>query len=350
MLNLYDNLLIKIAMKKLQLWMFAAAGCLLLTSCSDDDDNNGTNDLSTDLVGTYELTTLNAPSAQDYDNDGDTNTNLVLEGACYNESWISFHEDGTYNESFTSSTTSEGGVSLECDTKISSGTYVQSGDAVTTTRTSGEGSLTMTFTFNASNRTLTRTENNGNYVGFNSVTSLFANLTGNLQMTFTKYTDNDNSNGSGQNDDDNVSSSGFSKLIGNFNLSAFIVGIAQDLDNNGQTSTNLMTESSCYGESQITFNSNGTYEEKVATNVLSGGGLTLTCNTETSTGTWSRIGDRVITRKLSGNTTITTEYMLDASTNLLTRTDADGQYPTFNAITSLFTTLNGVVNLNYTKD
>ncbi len=332
-------------MKRLPLLMFAVAGCFAVTSCSDDDSAG--NNTSADLVGSYELTSYTAPNEQDFDGDGDSNTNLVMEGSCYNDSWISFHSDGTYDEGFTSTTMGDGGLSVECETQISSGTYTQEGNSVTTTRTSGSGSLNATYTFNSSSRTLSRTQNGSSYTGFNSVTHLWTELTGNVNLVFTKYSDNEDDNGDSQDDDNNTSTSGRAEIVGGFDLTSLLTASAQDLDDDGDSSSNLTTETTCYGNSNITFNSDGTYEEESSTTVLGNAGTSLTCNTETTTGTWIRNGDAVFTRS-SGN--VTTEYSLDASSNTISRTDANGQYPTFNSVTSLFAMLTGNLEYEYSKN
>ncbi|MDI1257374.1 MAG: hypothetical protein PSV16_14870 [Flavobacterium sp.] len=337
-------------MKRLSLIMFAAAGCFAVTSCSSDDDSGNNNNLTADLTGTYDLTAVNAPTAQDYDGDGDSNNNLVLEGACYNESWISFHNNGTYDEERTTATTGQGGLSIDCDTQASSGTYTQTGNTITTTRTSGSGNATATFTFNSSAHTLTRNESNGTYSGFNTATSVWANLTGNLQITYEKYTNNDDDNGNSDSDDDNVSSEGRAEVIGNFGLSTLLTATAQDLDDDSDSSTNLLNESNCYASSHIVFNSDGTYtEESSSSNLLSSLGLELTCNSETSNGTFIRNGNKVITRMTSGSGTITTNYTLDMETNTISRTDAQGEYPSFNNVTNIYTMTSGSLNYTFTK-
>jgi hypothetical protein len=338
-------------MKKLSLFMLAAAGCLALTSCSGNDDDNNNGNVNASLEGTFELTSLIAPNTQDYDNDGDSNTNLVLEGDCYNDSWISFHTDGTYDEGFSSSVLADGGLSLSCDTKIASGTYMQTGNSIATTKTSGEGTASATYTFDSSSHTLIRTENAGSYAGWNTATSLFANFTGNLQFTYTKYTNNDNDNGDSDDDDDNIDADAMAALTGNFDLSSYIVGTAQDLNHDGSGSTNLMTESNCYSASNITLHSDGTYDETSSGTIITGSGLDIDCDAEIeTTGTWTRNGDMVTTRHASGNTNVSTQYMFNASSHTLSRSDATAEYPTFNTATSLFANLTGNVDYTYTKD
>lgn len=329
--------------------MFAMAGCLAFTSCDSDDDNTNEN-LTSDLTGTYELSRMTAPAAQDYDNDGDSHTDLTLEGSCYNSSWISFREDGTYEQHMSSTTMADGGTSLDCDMMVSTGTYTQSGNTVTTTRTSGEGSLTMTFDFDAENHTLTATQNDGSYTGWNNASSLFANLTGNLQMTFTKYTENEEDNGNGQDDDENTSSTAMAEIIGNFDLSSFIVATAQNLDNDGDSSTNLVTESNCYGASNITFNSDGTYEREWSESIVGDLGTSLSCDTQTETGTWTRQGNRIVMYHLSGDSHVMSDLTLDTENNTLAQSHDSWEYPSFNSATSLFATLTGAVNLVYTRE
>lgn len=335
-------------MKNFKLSMMALIACLGLASCSSDDEGTNTGEVSSDLVGTFELTAMNVPFEQDYDNDGDSNTNLVLEGTCYNDSWISFHSDGTYDEGYSSSILGAGGLNLDCDVETSSGTYTRNGNTVTTTRTSGGASVNTEFMYNATTKTLTRTDSNGSYVGWNSLTSLWANLTGTLQLTFTKYTDNDDDNGATDNDDDNINVN--ADLLGEFNLTSYIVSMAQDLDNDGDSSLDLMSETNCYINSDITFNSDGTYEEHSYTSVLGALGLSLDCDSETTTGTWTRNGETVTTTRTSGGVNVSTQYMFDAETKKLSRTEENGQYPSFNIVGSLFAMLTGDIDLTYSKE
>ena len=330
--------------------MFAVAGCLAITSCSDDDSN--TNPIvNQNLSGSYQLTSANAPSEQDYDNDGDHSSNLVLEGSCYNDSWISFHSDGTYDQGWHSSTTGAGGLSLDCHSEISSGTYTRNGNTVQT-HVNGDAAVTATYTFNAATHTLSSTENNGSYSAWNATTSLWATLTGNIALTYTKYSDNDDDNGAtadtdGPNDDENNANF---FLLGNFDLTSYVVATAQNLDNDGDSSTNLTTESSCYADSHITFYSNGTYDQRITKSILANLGASLTCNTEITSGTWSRSGDTVTTHRTSGGSgSVDVNYTLNSTTHLLTRSDSNSDYPSFNTVTSLWAMITGNVSYTYTR-
>lgn len=327
-------------MKKLQSILWATAGCLALVSCSDDD-NGGSNNVSAELTGTYELTSAVAPQAQDYDNDGDSSTNLVLEGNCFNDSWISFHADGTYEEGFSYSKAVAGGSKIECETKVSTGTWARSGNEVTTT---SSANVTTTYTFNSNARSLTRTESNGDYVGWNTAARIWANLTGSVKLTFEKYTDNSDDNGAGQDDDDNVNAE--AGIFGDFDLKGFIVGTAQDLDLDGESSTNLATETTCYSNSTLKLKTDGTYERKLYYSVLNMANLTLDCETTTTTGTYTRIGDHVFTRDANGTINATFDI---GSGNKLSGTWDNAQFPTYNSATELWAMLTGNVMLQFEK-
>ena len=82
--------------------MIVFAVSLTFISCSDDSKDAS---VSTSLTGAYRLTVALLPELQDYDKDSDSSTNAVLEGGCYNDSWISFHNDGTYDQSISKSST-----------------------------------------------------------------------------------------------------------------------------------------------------------------------------------------------------------------------------------------------------
>ena len=336
---------------KRQFLLLAAAGCLALTSCSSDDDTPNGNNVSSDIVGTYELTSAVSPTTQDYDGDGDSSSNLALEGNCYSDSWISFHSDGTYDESYTSSTTGTGGIRLECDTKTSAGTYTKTGNTIVTTRTSGTGEATATYNFNASAHTLTRTQANAAYAGWNTVTSLWGNLTGNLQLTFEKYTDNDNDEGQNADDTDNNNNNTVNAdLIGQFDLSSFIVATAQDLDKDGDSSTNLISELECYSSSKIEFHNDGTFERTTAVASIGNLGLSLNCTTSTSYGRWTRNGNTVTTTQTTAGINVNTQYTFNTSAKTLSNTDNNGQYPGYNTATSIFATLTGNVAYTFTKE
>lgn len=324
--------------------MLAVAGCLAITSCSsdDDEDNNG----NANLVGTYELTSAVTGEAQDFDGDGDTSTNLVTEGNCYNDSWISFHADGTYDESYSYSMVSNGGASLECQTDVSSGTYTKSGSTITTTRTSGTGSETATYNFNAENHKLLRVVGNASTSVFNTTMALWATGHGNLELTFERYTEDDDDAGATDTDTDNTNAAGAAEVTGRFELTSLITGTAQDLDDDGDSSTDLTNEVTCYGDSNILFHTNGTYEETRTWTTVGNLGQTLDCNTVSHTGTYTRSGGNVYTRSSGG---VNTAYTYNTTTHFVKRTDTAGSIPTYNSTTNMYAMTTGNIDYEYSK-
>lgn len=336
-------------MKKIRITVMAMAACFSFYSCSDDDNDNGNENLQEDLTGTYELSKMDVPTAQDFDNDGDTSTNLVSEGTCYNSSWISFKSDGTYQQYVSWSTAAEGGATLDCESEMVSGTYTQTGNAVTTVQTSGGTDWSATYVFDAEAHTLSTTQLEGTYAGWNSVASLFTELTGNLELEFKKYTENENDNGTGQDDDSNVNGSAMASVTGDFDLNSFMVGAAQDLNGDGETSGNLVQETDCYGQSNLTLNTDGTFEQTWNYVTITNLGTELSCESETRTGWWTRQGDSIILNHLSGTSNVASIFSFNANGETLTQVNNDWEYPGFNSVTSLFTMLSGTVDLTYAK-
>ncbi len=327
--------------------MIVLAGCFTVNSCADDSDDNP---LDESLIGSYRLTSAILPNAQDFDNDGDTSTNAVLEGSCYNDSWISFHENGTYDENLLMSTAAVGGISLNCESESASGTYTISGDTVTTIDSDSGDSIT--YTFDADSRTVVIADENASYPSWNATTSRWSTVIGNVTYTFAKYTDDDQDNGAtadnnGENDDENNANFW---LLGDFSLTSYTTATAQNLDNDTDSNTNLVSESSCYGQSYITFRQNGTYEEERNLPAISANALSLSCNTENTAGTWTRSGNTITTTRIGvGSGSASTTYNLEANTHVLTRTDSNGSFPSFNTGTSLLSMLTGSVNYTYTR-
>ncbi|AWI25215.1 hypothetical protein [Flavobacterium pallidum] len=331
-------------MKNFKLYLLAAAGCLAMTSCSSDDDEDNTGNAS--LVGTYELTAAVTADAQDFDGDGDTSTNLVTEGTCYNDSWISFHANGTYDESYSYSMVSNNGVSLECHTDVSAGTYTLTGSTITTTRTSGTGDATATYSFNSQNHKLLRVVNNAATSMFNTTMALWATGHGNLELTFERYTENDTDAGATDDDTNNTNATAAAEVTGRFELTSLITGSSQDLDDDGDSSTDLTNENTCYGDSNILFHTNGTYEETRTWTTVGNLGGSLDCNTVAHTGTYTRSGANVYTRSADG---VNTMYTYNATTHYLKRSDADGSIPTFNSTTNLYAMTTGNLEYEYSK-
>ncbi len=111
-------------MKKIK----ALSGILALslfafTSCSDDDNNdNGAND--NQIAGTYRLVEVNTSSQTDFNEDGTSNTNQMLESDCYDDTRFTLNADGTltYHNNYILVNTQNGDDS--CSSFQADGTWV----------------------------------------------------------------------------------------------------------------------------------------------------------------------------------------------------------------------------------
>ncbi|NUY80266.1 lipocalin family protein [Flavobacterium sp. MAH-1] len=87
-------------------------------------------------------------------------------------------------------------------------------------------------------------------------------------------------------------------IVATFKLTGYIVPEAVDIDQNGQSSSNLIHESDCYHPSFLTFNSDGTY--RLRHNQLVVAGSETDCHSRTTTGNWTRNGNVIIATPHSG--------------------------------------------------
>ncbi|MBA9074217.1 hypothetical protein GGR22_002384 [Flavobacterium gossypii] len=109
----------------------AALGCLVFFSCEHCDDDSNTAGISADLVGLYEMSSWNSPSAADLDNDGDSSANMMAESPCYDNSIIVLLQNGTFTQTHNSIHIRDGAISC-ADSQNMTGIWKRSGDTVTT--------------------------------------------------------------------------------------------------------------------------------------------------------------------------------------------------------------------------
>lgn len=116
---------------KVLLGMFALAA-LGFTSCSSDDDGN-----SGTLAGTYDLKEVNVATGVDFDEDGDSNTDLTEESNCYDSGRITLNSDGTLSFKNSYVLVDETLGTAECTSATFPGTYTftQSGSTITVNAT-----------------------------------------------------------------------------------------------------------------------------------------------------------------------------------------------------------------------
>lgn len=169
-------------MKNLKLLMLSIMGCVAMVSCDNDDDNN--NNQNDDIVGTYRMTSWNAPMAGDFNDDGVSSTNFMTESNCFNNSTMTVNANGTYTMSYN--TMGMNGTSWGCGTtQNSSGTWTRNGNTFTTTSSSSGTSTSSDFTFNGTNQTMTHYMSNAQYPSFNATTGNAEFGTGNVNYVFT---------------------------------------------------------------------------------------------------------------------------------------------------------------------
>jgi len=174
--------------------MLAAAGCLTLAmgtfiSCNNDDDNDNGNNTNADLVGTYRMTSWNAPSAVDYDQNGTSSSNMMSESNCFNDSQMTINQDGTYMMTYNDINIANNAAT--CRTTTTNGTWTRQGNSFTTTSGTGASAVNTNYTFAGANvtsgtsATMTRYWNNGQYATFNTATGFPEYATGNVNMVYT---------------------------------------------------------------------------------------------------------------------------------------------------------------------
>lgn len=143
-------------MKKILSILFTV---VLLASCSSDDDN----DTPPSIVGSWTLVELIAQNPIDFNNDGTADPNIMKEIPCYKGN-ASFTADSKFLLTLSTVKAEEvnGVMVYSCDGNIvSSGTYLLSGNQLTTT-TDGPEPETTTTTIDLSHEYLKTSMDAGN--------------------------------------------------------------------------------------------------------------------------------------------------------------------------------------------
>lgn len=131
-------------------------------SCGSDDNGDST---EASIVGSFNLVEINSSLNDDYNNDGEIDTNLLVEVPCI-ESMVTFEADGSYSATSTTLLIEDDGsgtTTATCEGPYSaSGTYSIDGDAITineqtTTDPDGAAFTIDSGTFVLTNATLTVT-------------------------------------------------------------------------------------------------------------------------------------------------------------------------------------------------
>ncbi|HEX8269377.1 MAG TPA: hypothetical protein VF581_05755 [Flavobacterium sp.] len=136
-------------------------------------------------------------------------------------------------------------------------------------------------------------------------------------FAFASCSDDDNGNPQGGGED---------TLAGVYRLTTWTSPIGQDLDGDGDSSANLMTEHSCYTGGTITLNEDGTFTSTSNTVFTTDG--ELDCTSETINGIWTEAGSSITMTNGVGSETAETEFNLSTDNTVLTTT-GPGEYPIF---------------------
>ncbi len=168
---------------------------LTFTACSDDDDSTVDNGLNADnLLGTYDLVAVNTQTPTDFDMNGTSNTNQMLETPCYNTSRITFsgiYDDFTFNN-HRLSVQEQTGAYL-CDDFTVVGTWERISGGYTNgtfrlTYVNGSGT-TLTMDFIKEGNTLRYIDQYGPYPDRTS-SGTATTTVGTMEYVFTKVQDN----------------------------------------------------------------------------------------------------------------------------------------------------------------
>jgi len=159
-----------------------------------------------------------------------------------------------------------------------------------------------------------------------------------LAITFGACSSDDN------NDDNNNSGS----IEGTYELREFNTSVPTDFDEDGQTSTNQVEESSCYDDVQISLRSDNTFTYTIGYISVNPDGSD-TCTEYEVDGTWSTTNNTLTaTYENTEGNDVTVNFARSNNGNTLTETRAVTTFPNRNAEGSAIQTI-GSVQLVFKK-
>lgn len=118
-----------------------------------------------------------------------------------------------------------------------------------------------------------------------------------------------------------------SHVIGSYLMTEWNAPVPIDFNQDGESSRNLMEESSCYDGSMLTIRDDGTFTKTYKYLHIENG--TIICETENRYGTWSRTGDRLTLTWDIETGQMSDSYNYGEVNDILTRTIEDTHYPSF---------------------
>ncbi|MES2863608.1 MAG: lipocalin family protein [Bacteroidota bacterium] len=104
-------------------------------------------------------------------------------------------------------------------------------------------------------------------------------------------------------------------VVGTYKLTAFNTSVSTDLNNDGTSSTNQLSETTCFNNSFLTLNANNTFSADSKGVEIDLGTNTLDCFTDPVTiGTWAVSGSTLTTTYVDSGTTYTETYTISGNT------------------------------------
>lgn len=124
-------------------------------------------------------------------------------------------------------------------------------------------------------------------------------------------------------DDDAIHTDG-ENIVGTYRMIAWDAPVSQDLDGDGDSSVNLVTEGTCYTDWTITLHNDQTFTRQWKNVTVVDGAVS--CAVDSDSGTWSKQGNIVTLLDLEG-TELNSEFSYLEATQSLSQTRQD-EFPT----------------------
>lgn len=138
-------------------------------------------------------------------------------------------------------------------------------------------------------------------------------------------------------------------ITGTYDLTAFNTPIPVDYDGDGISSTNMVDETSCYNDSRITINRDGTYILEEGSVRIQG--TTSFCDLRITKGTWTRSGNALTTTSDLADDIVVTNYAFTTENGISKNTMtsiSNANYPGRNASGNPQSSF-GTVDVIYTR-
>ncbi len=147
-------------------------------------------------------------------------------------------------------------------------------------------------------------------------------------------------------DDDTINNGGNtgSEISGTYRLMTYTAPVGQDLNEDGESSVNLVGESTCYSDWTIILNEDHSFmrQEKLVT-IIDGA---ISCEVDTDQGSWSLDGETLTLTNLEGSE-LNSEYTYLEANNSLSQT-RQGSFPTI--FEEVYIMENGTISLILVRD